>query len=121
MKKFLSKKETREELRKLRPLGDWIFCEVLLEPKSRGLLIKPEEYRDKTYLAKVLAVGDDEESLSEGNTVILQPDMAEPIRIDSSMYAFFNEKEVFVKAKKSDILAVVEGDEHDRDVPEGGL
>jgi len=103
----------------MRPLNGWIFLEIALEPaySPSGLLYLPEEAREKTYFATVLAVGEGS-SLKAEDVVIVEPGKAKPIHVSESQYDFFNEDERLVMIQEEDILVKIERDGADEDAPE---
>ncbi|MBD3225585.1 MAG: co-chaperone GroES [Caldithrix sp.] len=88
---------------KIKPLDDRVLVEQLEEEESKvGNIIIPDTAKEKPRMAKVVAVGTDEElkeNVKEGDTIIYSKYSGDEIKV--------GEKEYLV-IQRSDILAVVE-------------
>ena len=86
----------------IKPLDDRVLVEQVEEEEKVGSIIIPESAKEKPRMAKVIAVGTDE-------------DLQEVIKVgDSVLYAKYSGTEVELENKKyiiisrSDILAIIE-------------
>ncbi len=88
---------------KIKPLDDRVLVEQIEEEESKvGNIIIPDTAKEKPRMAKVIAVGTDEElkeQVKEGDTIIYSKYSGDEIKIE--------EKEYLI-VQRTDILAVVE-------------
>lgn len=61
----------KEALKDVRPLGTNIYIYMLPRIKKLGLVAMPEQHREYTEKAMVIAVGKDVEELKVGNIILI--------------------------------------------------
>ena len=86
---------------KIKPLDDRVLVEQLEEEEKVGTIIIPDSAKEKPRMAKVIAVGTDEELqelIKEGDTIIYSKYSGDELKIDDKEYLI---------VQRSDILAVV--------------
>ncbi len=87
---------------KIKPLDDRVLVEQVEEEEKVGSIIIPDTAKEKPRMAKVIAVGTDEdlqEHVKEGNTVIFSKYSGDEIKMDGKEYLII---------QRGDILAIVE-------------
>lgn len=86
---------------KIKPLDDRVLVEQLEEEEKKGTIIIPDSAKEKPRMAKVIAVGTDEELqelIKEGDTIIYSKYSGDELKIDDKEYLI---------VQRGDILAVV--------------
>ena len=87
---------------KIKPLDDRVLVEQVVEEESKvGSIIIPDTAKEKPRMAKVVAVGTDEdlkEHVKVGNTIIYSKYSGDEIKIDDKEYLI---------VQRGDILAIV--------------
>lgn len=87
----------------IKPLDDRVLVEQLQEEESKvGSIIIPDTAKEKPRMAKVVAVGTDEElkeMVKAGDTIIYSKYSGDEIKLDDKEYLI---------VQRGDILAVVE-------------
>ena len=87
---------------KIKPLDDRVLIEQLEEEEKVGSIIIPDSAKEKPRMAKVIAVGTDEELkelVKKGNTVLFSKYSGDEIKVDGKEYLII---------QRGDILAIVE-------------
>jgi chaperonin GroES len=87
---------------KIKPLDDRVLVEQLEEEEKVGSIIIPDSAKEKPRMAKVVAVGTDEELkelVKKGNTVLFSKYSGDEIKVDGNEYLII---------QRGDILAIVE-------------
>jgi chaperonin GroES len=88
---------------KIKPLDDRILVEQIEEDESKvGSIIIPDTAKEKPRMAKVVAVGTDEdlqELVKVGNKIIYSKYSGDEIKVDDKEYLI---------VQRGDILAIVE-------------
>ncbi len=87
---------------KIKPLDDRVLVEQVEEEAKVGSIIIPETAKEKPRMAKVIAVGTDEdlqEHIKAGDTIIYSKYSGDEIKVDDKEYLII---------QRGDILAVVE-------------
>lgn len=85
----------------IKPLDDRVLVEQLEEEEKVGTIIIPDTAKEKPRMAKVVAVGTDEELqelIKKGDTVIYSKYSGDEIKIDNNEYLI---------VQRGDILAIV--------------
>ena len=85
----------------IKPLDDRVLVEQLEEEEKVGSIIIPDTAKEKPRMAKVVAVGTDEdlqEHVKKGDTVIYSKYSGDEIKIDNNEYLI---------VQRGDILAIV--------------
>ncbi len=85
----------------IKPLDDRVLIEQMEEEKKVGSIIIPESAKEKPRMAKVIAVGTDEELqelIKVGNTVIYSKYSGDEIKVDDKEYIII---------QRGDILATI--------------
>ena len=86
---------------KLQPLADRIVAKATeAEAKSPSGILLPENAKEKTQLAKVVAVGKDVKEVKVGDTIVHAQYGPSPVSVNG---------EEFLLVKEEDVLAVVKG------------
>ncbi len=86
---------------KIKPLDDRVLVEQVEEEEKVGSIIIPDSAKEKPRMAKVIAVGTDEdlqEHIKEGDTIIYSKYSGDELKIDDKEYLI---------VQRGDILAVV--------------
>lgn len=86
---------------KIKPLDDRVLVEQVEEEEKVGTIIIPDSAKEKPRMAKVIAVGTDEdlqEHIKEGDTIIYSKYSGDELKIDDHEYLI---------VQRGDILAVV--------------
>jgi chaperonin GroES len=87
---------------KIKPLDDRVLVEQVVEEESKvGSIIIPDTAKEKPRMAKVVAVGTDEDlkaHVKVGNTIIYSKYSGDEIKIDDKEYLI---------VQRGDILAIV--------------
>ena len=88
---------------KIKPLDDRVLVEQIIEDEAKvGSIIIPDTAKEKPRMAKVVAVGTDEElkeHVKVGNTIIYSKYSGDEIKMDDKEYLI---------VQRGDILAIVE-------------
>jgi len=84
----------------LKPLNGRVLVRRLEQAETVGGLYLPDTAREKTHLARVIAVAEDVDEIAPGDSLILGPYQGQTVEVDG-------EECTFVLAE--DILAVVDG------------
>ncbi len=85
----------------IKPLDDRVLVEQVEEEEKVGSIIIPETAKEKPRMAKVIAVGTDEdlqEHIKVGDTIIYSKYSGDELKIDDKEYLI---------VQRGDILAVV--------------
>ena len=85
----------------IKPLDDRVLIEQMEEEEKVGSIIIPESAKEKPRMAKVIAVGTDEELqelIKVGNTVIYSKYSGDEIKVDDKEYIII---------QRGDILATI--------------
>jgi len=85
----------------IKPLDDRVLVEQVEEEEKVGTIIIPESAKEKPHMAKVIAVGTDEdlqELIKVGDTIIYSKYSGDELKIDDNEYLI---------VQRGDILAVV--------------
>ena len=85
----------------IKPLDDRVLIEQVEEEEKVGSIIIPDSAKEKPRMAKVIAVGTDEdlqEHIKEGDTIIYSKYSGDELKIDDKEYLI---------VQRGDILAVV--------------
>ncbi len=86
----------------IKPLDDRVLVEQVEEEEKVGSIIIPETAKEKPRMAKVIAVGTDEdlqEHIKVGDTIIYSKYSGDELKIDDKEYLI---------VQRGDILAVVD-------------
>lgn len=86
---------------KIKPLDDRVLVEQMEEEEKVGSIIIPESAKEKPRMAKVIAVGTDEdlqEYIKEGDTVIYSKYSGDELKMDDKEYIII---------QRGDILATI--------------
>ncbi len=86
----------------IKPLDDRVLVEQVEEEEKVGSIIIPESAKEKPRMAKVIAVGTDEdlqEHIKVGDTIIYSKYSGDELKIDDKEYLI---------VQRGDILAVVD-------------
>ncbi|WP_022670629.1 co-chaperone GroES [Hippea alviniae] len=82
----------------LKPLMDRLIVEPEeLEQKTESGIIIPDTAKEKPQQGKVIAVGDDVESIKEGDRVVFEKYAGNEIKLDDKKYVILKEDEVLAK------------------------
>lgn len=88
---------------KIKPLDDRVLVEQIKEDEGKvGSIIIPDTAKEKPRMAKVVAVGTDEELkklIKVGNKIIYSKYSGDEIKVDDKEYLI---------VQRSDVLAIVE-------------
>ncbi len=82
----------------LKPLMDRLIVEPEeLEQKTESGIIIPDTAKEKPQQGKVIAVGDDVESIKEGDRVVFEKYAGNEIKLEDKKYVILKEDEVLAK------------------------
>ncbi len=85
----------------IQPLDDRVLVEQVEEEEKVGSIIIPESAKEKPHMAKVIAVGTDEdlqEHVKTGDTIIYSKYSGDELKIDDKEYLI---------VQRGDILAII--------------
>ena len=84
---------------KINPLADWVVAEaVAAEAKTASGLYLPDNAKEKSKVATVLAVGKDVKTLKKGEKILYKEYSTTEVKVDGTEY---------ILVKEEDILATV--------------
>lgn len=84
---------------KINPLSDWIVAEAKeTEAKTASGLYLPEDAKEKSKIAKVLATGKTVKNLKKGDQILYKEFSTTDVKLDGKDY---------ILVKESDVLATI--------------
>ncbi len=84
----------------INPLADWIVAEGLkAEAKTASGLYLPDNVKEKSKIATVLAIGKDVKTLKKGEKIVYKEFTDTKLKIDSTEYILVKEEDVLATVK----------------------
>ena len=84
----------------INPLADWIVAEgVKAEAKTASGLYLPDNAKEKSKVATVLAVGKDVKTLKKGEKILYKEYSTTDVKVDGTEYILVKEEDVLATVK----------------------
>jgi len=84
----------------INPLADWVVAEGLkAEAKTASGLYLPDNVKEKSKVATVLAVGKDVKTLKKGEKILYKEYSTTDVKIDGTEYILVKEEDVLATVK----------------------
>ncbi len=85
---------------KINPLADWVVAEaVAAEAKTASGLYLPDNAKEKSKVATVLAVGRDVKTLKKGEKILYKEYSTTEVKVDGTEYILVKEEDVLATVK----------------------
>lgn len=85
---------------KINPLADWVVAEALAtEAKTASGLYLPDNAKEKSKIATVLAVGKDVKGLKKNEKIIYKEYSTTEVKVDGTQYILVKEEDVLATVK----------------------
>lgn len=84
----------------INPLADWVVAEGLkAEAKTASGLYLPDNAKEKSKVATVLAVGKDVKTLKKGEKILYKEYSTTDVKVDGTQYILVKEEDVLATVK----------------------
>lgn len=84
----------------INPLADWIVAEGLkAEAKTASGLYLPDNAKEKSKIATVLAIGKDVKTLKKGEKILYKEYSTTEVKVDGTEYILVKEEDVLATVK----------------------
>lgn len=84
----------------INPLADWVVAEaVKSESKTAGGILLPDNAKEKSKVATVLAVGKDVKSIKKGEKILYKEYSTTEVKVDGTDYILVKEEDVLATVK----------------------
>lgn len=84
----------------INPLADWVVAEGLkAEAKTASGLYLPDNAKEKSKVATVLAVGKDVKTLKKGEKILYKEYSTTDVKVDGTEYILVKEEDVLATVK----------------------
>lgn len=85
---------------KINPLADWVVAEAVeAEAKTASGLYLPDNAKEKSKVATVLAVGKDVKTLKKGEKILYKEYSTTEVKVDGTEYILVKEEDVLATVK----------------------
>ncbi len=84
----------------INPLADWVVAQALkAEAKTASGLYLPDNVKEKSKIATVLAVGKDVKTLKKGEKILYKEYSTTEVKIDGTEYILVKEEDILATVK----------------------
>lgn len=85
---------------KINPLADWVVAETLeTESKTASGLYLPNDAKEKSKVAKVLATGKDVKNIKKNEQILYKEYSTTEVKVDGKEYILVKEEDVLATVK----------------------